>query len=90
MPARPERTCVGCRTARPKGALVRVVGKADGQVALDLSGRTSGRGAYLCPRDECLDLAVKRKALERALKRPVPRHVIEELRVALNRPNDGE
>ena len=63
----PERTCVACRTSRPKRHLVRVVRTADGTVEVDRSGRKAGRGAYLCPAQECWRLAKARKSLDHAL-----------------------
>lgn len=44
----PERTCVVCRTKRPKGELLRVARSPDGTVVLDAAGRAPGRGAYVC------------------------------------------
>lgn len=76
----PERTCVGCRETRPKHCLVRIVRHADGMIRVDPSGKMEGRGAYLCPRPDCLELAVRRKALDRALKAPAPPEVVERLR----------
>lgn len=63
----PERTCVACRTARPKRHLVRVVRTAEGGVDVDKTGRRNGRGAYLCPAQECWRLAKARKSLDQAL-----------------------
>ena len=70
MPQRhiPERTCVACRSLRPKREMVRVVRTTAGAVEVDPTGKRSGRGAYLCPARECWQLALQRKALERALK----------------------
>jgi predicted RNA-binding protein YlxR (DUF448 family) len=72
---------VACRQEAGKRALLRVVRAADGSASLDPSGRASGRGAYLHPMSECLELARRRRALERALKAQVP----EELWAALDR-----
>lgn len=63
----PERTCVACRTARPKRHLVRIVRTPEGAVEVDRSGRRNGRGAYLCPARECWRLARTRKSLDQAL-----------------------
>lgn len=68
----PMRTCVGCRTSRPKRELVRVVRTPDGDVTVDPTGKLSGRGAYVCPDVRCLERALKAKRLERALQRPIP------------------
>jgi predicted RNA-binding protein YlxR (DUF448 family) len=64
----PERTCVACRTARPKRHLVRVVRTTEGSVEVDRTGRRPGRGAYLCPAQECWRLARAHKSLDRALQ----------------------
>jgi predicted RNA-binding protein YlxR (DUF448 family) len=65
------RTCIGCRTVRPKSELVRLVVKGDGRVAPDPSRAAPGRGAYLCPGRGCLQAAVKRGRLARAFRGPV-------------------
>ncbi len=64
----PQRTCVACRTARPKRHLVRIVRLKEGGVAVDRTGRQAGRGAYLCPAQDCWVLAAKRKSLDGALE----------------------
>ena len=77
----PVRTCVACRTAGGKRALLRVVRLPDGAgVALDPSGKRAGRGAYLCQSPDCVALALKQKKLERSLKTPIPETLAEELR----------
>ena len=65
------RTCVGCRAERPKNEMLRVVKVSGGVITMDTTGRQQGRGAYLCPDTECLRMAVKKKALSRALRHPV-------------------
>ena len=75
----PQRQCVGCRTMRDKKELIRVVHSAGGAVSLDFSGRLPGRGAYLCPSEECLRRARKAKALERAFATEIGESVYEAL-----------
>ena len=67
----PVRTCVACRQEAGKGALVRVVRDSQGRVALDAAGRAPGRGAYLHGDPACLEIARKKKALDRALRATV-------------------
>jgi len=67
MAVEPIRSCIACRTSRPKGMLVRVYAGPDGRLGVDLSGRV-GRGVYVCPRRACLEQAVKRNELARCLK----------------------
>jgi uncharacterized protein len=66
-PNLPTRTCVGCRTARPKRELIRLVRIPGPTVVVDPSGKLNGRGAYLCPDDACWTQAQRRRGLERAL-----------------------
>ena len=68
------RTCVGCRRRDVRSALLRVVaerndaGEHEARVVVDLGLRLPGRGAWLHPTPECLDLAVRLKAFGRALR----------------------
>ena len=64
----PERTCIACRQARAKRALVRVVRRTDGSVAVDPTGKQSGRGAYLCQDPACWRAGLRKDVLGRALK----------------------
>ena len=72
----PVRRCVGCNTQKPKKELVRIVRSPEGEVSVDLTGKRSGRGAYLCPSAACL---AKAKRLEHAFGVPVPDEVFERL-----------
>ncbi|TMD37021.1 MAG: YlxR family protein [Chloroflexi bacterium] len=75
----PSRTCVACRQEAGKADLVRVVRRPDGGVAVDRTGRASGRGAYLHADPACLETARKRRALDRALGTPVPPEIWSEI-----------
>ncbi len=63
----PVRTCVGCRGKGGRSDLVRVV-VVEGVLVPDPRARLAGRGAWLHPDPACLDLAVRRRALARALR----------------------
>ena len=75
----PARTCVACREEAGKQELIRFVRRPDGAVALDPSGRASGRGAYLHRAPGCVELARKRRSVDRALGLPVGPEVWAEL-----------
>jgi predicted RNA-binding protein YlxR (DUF448 family) len=64
----PERTCVGCRESAGKRSLLRLVRSSDGVVRCDPTGSAPGRGAYVHRRATCVDAALARGALERALR----------------------
>ena len=77
LPSRhfPTRTCVACRTERQKREFIRIVRAPDGTVSIDDTGRANGRGAYLCADGSCWSVALKKKAIERALGTAVPADV---------------
>lgn len=73
----PLRRCVGCMESKPKKDLIRIV-CADDKPILDPTGKANGRGIYLCKDDKCLQLAKKKKSLQRGLKLPLSSEAIEE------------
>ena len=73
MKSQPVRTCVGCRQRAAKAELLRIVvddSGRDREAVPDPRRRTPGRGAHLHPTPDCLDLALRRRALPRALRVP--------------------
>lgn len=62
----PQRTCVGCRETLDKKTLTRIVRSPEG-VKIDLTGKISGRGAYIHNQRTCWEKALK-GALANALK----------------------
>jgi predicted RNA-binding protein YlxR (DUF448 family) len=64
----PQRTCVGCRQVQGKRELLRVVRTPGGTVAVDPTGKRSGRGAYVHANRLCWETALKRHSIDRALK----------------------
>jgi predicted RNA-binding protein YlxR (DUF448 family) len=73
------RTCVACRGEAGKRTMVRVVRLAAGTAMIDRTGRATGRGAYLHPDPDCIAIARKRRALERALNAAVGPEIWSEL-----------
>ncbi|NJD29321.1 MAG: YlxR family protein [Chloroflexi bacterium] len=73
---------MSCRTSRDKRALLRVVRTPAGSVMLDPTGRANGRGAYVCRADSCIERAVTKGGLGRALEVPIPETLETELRTA--------
>lgn len=81
----PMRTCVGCRSAKPKRELIRIVKTPEGDVTIDATGKKSGRGAYICPSKACLHKVLQGKQLDRALNTEID----AELKVSLEQQIDG-
>ena len=75
----PLRMCSGCGQHLPKKELVRVVRSAQGELSVDLTGRKPGRGAYICPKVDCLKKARQARRLERSLDCQIPDEVYERL-----------
>ncbi len=73
----PMRKCLGCNEMKPKRELVRVVKSPEGEISIDLIGKKSGRGAYICPDKKCFDKARKGKRFERALETQIPEEIYE-------------
>lgn len=63
----PLRMCTGCMEMKPKKELIRIVKSPEGDISVDLTGKKSGRGAYICKSINCLEKAVKTKKLNRSL-----------------------
>ena len=75
----PIRMCTGCGEQKPKKELVRVVRSPEGEISLDLTGKKSGRGAYVCNNLECLKKARKAKRFERAFSCQIPDEVYDRM-----------
>lgn len=62
----PQRLCLGCNEMKNKRDMIRVVRSKEGSIALDLTGKMSGRGAYICRSTDCFRAARRSKRFERA------------------------
>ncbi|NLK97018.1 RNase P modulator RnpM [Defluviitalea saccharophila] len=84
----PLRKCTGCQEMKNKKELIRVVRNNEGEFSLDFTGKKPGRGAYICPTEECLLKAQKSKGLERSFKVAVPSEIYEALKSELKDKNE--
>ena len=64
----PTRRCTGCGEHFPKNTLIRVLRTPEGEVVLDLTGKKSGRGAYICKNAACFKKARKARRIETSLE----------------------
>ena len=71
--------CIACQEMKNKKELIRVVRIPTAEVQVDLSGKKSGRGAYVCLNKLCIEKARKEKRLERVLKEGVPAEIYTKL-----------
>ena len=68
----PERRCTGCGEHFPKNTLIRVLRTPEGEIILDVTGKKSGRGAYICKSADCLKKARRARRIETSLECSVP------------------
>jgi len=73
----PVRQCLGCNEHKPKPELIRVVRDPEGKISIDLTGKKSGRGAYVCRSVSCFNKARKSKRIERALDCSIPDEIYD-------------
>ncbi|MBN1070691.1 YlxR family protein [Clostridium botulinum] len=76
----PLRMCTGCMEMKPKKELIRIVKSPEGDILVDLTGKKSGRGAYICRDIECFEKAFKAKRLNRNLDSSISEQIYERLK----------
>lgn len=76
----PLRKCLGCNEMKPKKELIRIVRSPEGAVNVDKTGKSPGRGCYICPDSKCLEAAIKAKRIQNALEVSVEQELFEKLR----------
>ncbi len=81
----PLRKCVATGEMHPKKEMIRVVRSKEGEVFVDLTGKKSGRGAYVSKSEDAIELARKKKVLDKQLEVKVPGEIYEELVHAVRR-----
>ena len=75
----PLRKCVITGEQHPKGEMFRVVRTTEGDVVIDLTGKVRGHGAYVSKDKKVIEMARKKKTLNRALEIEVPEKIYDEL-----------
>ncbi|MCL1792359.1 MAG: YlxR family protein [Oscillospiraceae bacterium] len=87
MPAEkkiPQRKCLGCGISKNKSDLIRVVRSPENDISIDLKGKKSGRGAYICRDSNCLKKAVKAKKFDKSLEIKISDEIFESLSAQIN------
>ena len=63
------RKCVGCGELKAREKMIKLTKNfQNGKVVLNPDSLTFGRSAYLCYNQSCIELALKKNKLNRALK----------------------
>ena len=64
---------------KPKKELIRIVRSKEGEVSIDLTGKKSGRGAYLTLDRDIIELAKKKNVLANQLSAQIDPSLYEQL-----------
>lgn len=76
----PIRTCLGCYNKKNKNDLLRIVKTSSGDIKVDNTGKSEGRGSYICHDIECLEKLIKTRRLNKVLKTNITEDIYEEIR----------
>ena len=79
----PMRQCLGCNEHKPKIELIRILRTPEGEITLDMTGKKSGRGAYICKNPACLKKLRKNRRAESNLGVTIPEEVWDALEATL-------
>ncbi len=75
----PLRTCVVTKEKQEKKNLLRVVKDKDGNISVDLTGKSNGRGAYITRDIAVLEKAKQTKILSKVLEQEIPESIYDEI-----------
>ena len=84
----PIRTCIGCNTKKPKKEMIRMVIKSSGDCEIDLTGKKSGRGFYICYNIDCLHHAINGNKFSRYMDKENKEVVIDQLKEKIKSPKN--
>lgn len=83
----PMRMCLGCGEMKPKKELIRAVKSPEGDISIDLTGKKSGRGAYICRSTECFRKARKARKFEKTFSCMISEEVYDSMEKELSLEN---
>ena len=75
----PMRTCIISKEKLPKRDLLRIVRTPQGQVVIDITGKTNGRGAYIKKDIDIINKAKITKQLENHLETSISDNIYDEI-----------
>ena len=83
----PLRKCSATGEMFPKKEMIRVVRSKEGEVCVDVTGKKSGRGAYVSKSEAAVAAAKKRNALKNQLDVEISEHIYEDLLAVIRKGN---
>jgi predicted RNA-binding protein YlxR (DUF448 family) len=74
------RKCVGCGIIKEKSKFIRIMNVHNSdEVIIEPTSRYFGRSSYLCYNRDCLKNAVKKKRLQKSLKKTIEDSILKNL-----------
>ena len=84
------RRCTGCMQYVDKKELYRFFVSDTGDICIDETFKSGGRGAYICKNKDCLEKAFKRHAFDRSFKMKLKKDEYNRLSELTNRREDKD
>ena len=73
------RTCVATRAVKDAKEMLRIVKTPSGNILIEIDKHIEGRGAYISRNIEAINIAKKKKSLNKALRSNVPDEIYDQL-----------
>lgn len=68
-----DRKCAGCGKIKNREELIKITKQnTDGSIVINHSNKIFGRSVYLCYNNSCIEAALKKNKIAKALKASVP------------------
>ena len=81
----PMRKCIGCMESFQKRDLCRIVKNKEGDIKVDFTGKSNGRGIYICKNIACYEKAIKSNRLKKALDAEIPGNIYERIKTVIKK-----
>ena len=79
------RKCAGCGEIKERSELIRILrSNTTGELIIIPTSKHFGRSSYLCYNKDCLKNALKKRKLQKALKKEIPDLILNNLEKIIN------
>jgi len=79
----PFRKCIGCDTVKDRAEMIRIMKLHDtNEIIINPTSGHFGRSLYVCYNINCIQIILKKKKIQKILKREVPADIIAYLEKA--------
>ena len=78
MHIKQNRRCVACRETKQQNEMLRIA-RINDEFIIDENHKLGGRGAYVCKDNNCINLTIKKRLLNRSFKANLDVQIYEKL-----------